>query len=81
MRMAKTANAVRTRRARDKKRAQGLRLVQMWIPDVRAPGFAEELARQCRLAAQRPDVEVDAWLDELNRQLAVELDGTEAASE
>ena len=79
--MAKTANAVRTRRARDKKRAQGLRLVQMWIPDVRARGFAEELARQCRLAAQHPDIEGDGWLDELNRQLAVELDATEAAKE
>ena len=81
MGMAKTANAIRTRRVRDKKRAQGLRLVQMWIPDARAPGFAEELARQCRLADQHPDVEVDAWLDELNRELAGELNAIDAATE
>ncbi|MGH9106646.1 MAG: antitoxin MazE family protein [Acidimicrobiales bacterium] len=29
-------------------RAQGLRPVQIWVPDVRAPGFAEEAHRQSR---------------------------------
>jgi hypothetical protein len=43
-----TKNAIRTRRARDRKRARGLRPIQIWVPDARAPGFAEELARQCR---------------------------------
>lgn len=27
-------------------RAQGLRPVQIWVPDVRAPGFADEAHRQ-----------------------------------
>lgn len=35
---------------RDKLRAQGLRPIQIWVPDTRAPGFAEEVRRQCRLA-------------------------------
>ena len=46
-----TKNAIRTRRARDRKRARGLRPIQIWVPDARAPGFAEELARQCRAEA------------------------------
>lgn len=33
-------------------RARGMRLVQFWVPDTRAPGFAEELARQCRALAE-----------------------------
>ena len=41
-------NTIRVRRARAKMRARGLRPIQIWVPDVRAPGFAEELARQCR---------------------------------
>jgi len=32
-------------------RARGMRLVQIWVPDTRAAGFAEELARQCRVLA------------------------------
>ena len=41
-------NAIRVRRARDKLRERGLRPVQIWVPDTRAPGFAAELLRQCR---------------------------------
>ena len=37
------------RRFRSRLRSQGLRPVQIWVPDVRAPGFAEE----CRRQAQR----------------------------
>lgn len=32
-------------------RAQGLRPVQIWVPDVRAPGFAPEAHRQARAVA------------------------------
>jgi Protein of unknown function (DUF3018) len=40
------------KRRRDRMRAAGLRPVQIWIPDTRAPGFAEEYRRQCqRIAA------------------------------
>ncbi len=37
------------RRRRDKLRAAGLRPLQIWVPDTRAAGFAEECARQARL--------------------------------
>lgn len=39
--------AQRVQRRRDKLRAAGLRPIQIWVPDTRAPGFAEECARQC----------------------------------
>ncbi|MGH3968620.1 MAG: antitoxin MazE family protein [Mycobacterium sp.] len=32
-------------------RRQGLRPVQIWVPDVRAPGFAAQAHRQSALAA------------------------------
>jgi hypothetical protein len=35
-------------------RAQGLRPIQIWVPDVRAPGFAEEAHRQSLLVGKSP---------------------------
>lgn len=32
-------------------RAQGLRPIQIWVPDLRAPGFAAEARRQSRALA------------------------------
>ena len=49
--MSRTDTAQRVRQSRDRMRARGMRLVQIWVPDTRAPGFAEELARQCRVLA------------------------------
>lgn len=48
--------AVRSRvqRHRHHLRAQGMRPVQIWVPDTRAPGFQEEARRQC-LAANEAD--------------------------
>jgi hypothetical protein len=47
------AESVRQRVAahRERLRARGLRPVQIWVPDVRAPGFAVEAHRQSALAA------------------------------
>ena len=65
---ATTAQRVEKRRAA--LRAQGLRPIQIWVPDTRAPGFAEECARQAAIvdAANREDAELmdfaDAALDE-----------------
>ena len=65
---ATTAQRVAKRRAA--LRAQGLRPIQIWVPDTRAPGFAEECARQATIvdAANREDAEhmdfADAALDE-----------------
>ncbi len=47
------------------RRASGLRLVQRWVPDSRAPGFAEECRRQTARAAasDRADADLGGFLD------------------
>jgi hypothetical protein len=46
------AAAERVRKHRESLRARGLRPIQIWIPDTRKAGFAEEARRQC-LAVRR----------------------------
>jgi Antitoxin MazE-like len=41
----------RVRAHRDRLRAQGLRPLQIWVPDVRSPAFAAEAYRQSRAVA------------------------------
>jgi len=55
----------RVRKRRDALRAAGLRPVQIWVPDTRAPGFAEEYRRQGALvgAADLVDKEEMAFLE------------------
>jgi len=55
----------RVRKRRDAMRAAGLRPVQIWVPDTRRPGFAEECRRQSRLVAEADahDVELGGFLD------------------
>ncbi len=49
--MPSTSSRKRVRDHRARLRAQGLRPVQIWVPDVRVPGFAEETHRQSRAVA------------------------------
>ena len=42
----------KVRAYRDRLRAQGLRPIQIWVPDVRSPGFAAEAHRQSLAVAQ-----------------------------
>ena len=56
--MASSVNQ-RVQKRRDAMRAQGLRPVQIWVPDVTAPGFAEEADRQSRLAAEADKRDLD----------------------
>ncbi len=44
--------AERVRKARDALRTAGLRPVQIWVPDTRRPGFADECRRQSLLVAE-----------------------------
>ena len=52
-------------RYRDRMRQAGFRLVQLWVPDTRAHGFAEECRRQSRAAARnkRAESEVMTWIE------------------
>lgn len=63
------ASPVRQRVAahRARLRSQGLRPVQIWVPDVRAPGFAAEAHRQSALAATSPHAGGDqAFVDAIS---------------
>ena len=42
----------KVRRHRDRLRKQGLRPVQIWVPDVRAPSFADQAHRQSLAVAE-----------------------------
>jgi hypothetical protein len=46
-------------------RRAGFRLVQFWVPDTRAQGFADECRRQSRAAAKnrRAEKEVMTWIE------------------
>jgi hypothetical protein len=54
----------RVRKRRDALRDAGLRAVQIWVPDARRAGFAEECCRQSRLAAaaDAADADLNAFL-------------------
>jgi hypothetical protein len=48
-------------------RAQGMRPVQIWVPDDRAPGFAEEAHRQSRAVATSDHAKTDqAFVDSIS---------------
>jgi hypothetical protein len=61
------SSARNVRRYRERMRRSGLRLVQLWLPDTRARGFAAECRRQSRAAAAKRGAErsVHRWLDEV----------------
>lgn len=46
--MSNTDSRRRVSEHRARLRAQGMRPVQIWVPDDRSPGFAEEAHRQSR---------------------------------
>jgi len=52
---------------RERLRRQGLRPVQIWVPDVRVPGFAAEAHRQSALAAASPhEADDQAFVDAIS---------------
>jgi hypothetical protein len=66
--MSKAAAARKTvQRYRERMRNSGLRLVQVWLPDTRAPGFADECRRQSLAAKRviRSEREAMAWVEAL----------------
>lgn len=65
----------RVRRHRERLRRQGLRPVQIWVPDVRAPEFAAEAHRQsAAIAASEREAEDQAFVD----AISVGLDADDA---
>jgi hypothetical protein len=59
----------KVRRHRVRLREQGLRPVQIWVPDIRAPGFAEEARRQsAAVAASEHAREDQAFVDAISAE-------------
>jgi hypothetical protein len=62
--MSDTGSQRRVRAHRTRLREQGLRPIQIWVPDVRAPGFAQEAHRQSRAVAASEGAQDDqAFVD------------------
>jgi hypothetical protein len=55
----------RVQKRRDTLRTAGLRPLQIWVPDTRRPGFAEECRRQALLVSMSDaaDPDLSAFLD------------------
>jgi hypothetical protein len=65
--MADTDSRRRVRAHRERLRAQGLRPVQIWVPDVNAEGFAAEAHRQSRAVAVSDAADDDqAFVDSIS---------------
>jgi hypothetical protein len=55
---------VKVRKHRERLRKRGLRPIQIWVPDVRSPGFRSEAHRQSlAVAASRSAHEDQAFID------------------
>jgi hypothetical protein len=65
--MASTPTRARVKAYRARLRSLGLRPIQIWVPDVTAPGFAEEAHRQSRaVAASREAATDQAFVDSVS---------------
>ena len=63
--------AERVRRHRERMRAQGFRLVQLWLPDTRSADFrARCRAQSARIAADRHEAGLIDWVEQ-----AADLEG------
>lgn len=67
----------RVKKRRAALRAAGLRPLQIWVPDTRLPGFAEECRRQSQLVALADMADAD-MLDVLDAALVDLADEAEA---
>lgn len=69
-RSAKTATSKgKVRAHRERLRRQGLRPIQIWVPDVRSPAFAAEARRQSRAVAESVHAHDDqAFVDHVSER-------------
>ncbi|HEX4194512.1 MAG TPA: antitoxin MazE family protein [Stellaceae bacterium] len=64
---AKLSSRDKVRSHRERLRAQGLRPIQIWVPDTRSPRFAAEARRQCKLIAESAEETQDqAFVDSIS---------------
>jgi hypothetical protein len=65
--------AARVQKRRLALRMAGLRPVQIWVPDTRQPGFAQECRRQSHLASQADMADTD--MDRFMHAALADMDG------
>lgn len=59
----------KVRAHRDRLRRQGLRPIQIWVPDVRSPAFKAEAHRQSMIVASSPHAKDDQdFIDAVSEQ-------------
>jgi antidote-toxin recognition MazE-like antitoxin len=64
-----TTSKAKVRAHRERLRRQGLRPIQIWVPDVRSPGFAAEARRQARAVAESSHAREDqAFVDGISER-------------
>jgi len=73
MKMKNAPINMRVRKHRNTLRMSGLRPIQIWVPDTRQPGFAEECRKQSQLVAQIDST--DASMQHLMSNALEDLDG------
>jgi hypothetical protein len=73
----------RVQKHRDQMRAQGLRLVQLWLPDTRDPAFRAKMAEEGRRIAEADakDLELQQWMDATLDETMADIDRMEAQDE
>lgn len=60
-------SARRMARHRTARRAQGMRLMQIWVPDTRTAAFAEQARRACEIVNAGPDQRQSLdWLERVS---------------
>ena len=63
--MAKSATE-KMRTYRQNQRERGMKLLQLWVPDPAAPGYAEAMRHQCALLNRRGRTSSDTdWVEEI----------------
>ncbi len=62
-----TSSREKVRAHRDRLRRQGLRPIQIWVPDVNSPAFAAEAHRQSLAVAASPgEADDQAFIDAIS---------------
>jgi surfactin synthase thioesterase subunit len=66
---------------RKRLRQQGLRPIQIWVPDMRSPAFAREARRQSLAVARSPHASHDQhFIDEISDLTGFDLTGSSDSS-
>ncbi len=66
-RQSSSPTAIRVRAHRQRLREQGLRPIQIWVPDVRSPQFTEQAHQQSlAVASSRHAADDEAFIDALS---------------